>query len=118
MGNVTKEGVIRLLSDYPDMLRKRDILKYEMEHPALLSDEEMLESMSYLRGDGSGIHSGGVSDRTYYIAMVYREKAEALNKDSRNDIARRLLPLERTVAWGRSELSICVKPQTFSIAPP
>ena len=53
--------------------------------------------MSYFHGEGAGTPSGGVSDRTLYIAMNFREKAKAMNTEIRKDIVQRLLPLEREI---------------------
>ena len=77
-------------------MQKRDILRYELEHPIEVSDNEMLEAMSFLKGSG-GVPLGGVSNKTLYIALNYHDAAGHLNADARNDLVKRLLPLENEI---------------------
>lgn len=86
-----KNYVIRELESYPWLLRQIAVLRYEMEHPVHVSAEEMLDAMSYARGDCIRTAPGHVSDKTFYIAMNYQQKADAAN----NEISVKLLELER-----------------------
>ena len=95
-----RKQVIDRLKSYPELVQKRDILRYELEHPVVVSDAEMLEAMSFLKGEG-GIPLGGVSNKTLYIAMNYHDAAERVNSEARNDLVKRLLPLENEI--GRVE---------------
>jgi hypothetical protein len=87
--------VINILENYTDTQRKIALLRYEMEHPAEISPDEMLETMSFAHGDGVGRSSGHISDKTLYIALNYQERAAAFNRDEADNIAKRLIPLER-----------------------
>ena len=93
----TKEQVIRLLKDYSKYQRKIALLRYELEHPAQISPDEMLDAMAFARGDGSGRSEGTVSNKTLYIAMNYQQKAERLNRENMDDIVQRLIPLENEI---------------------
>lgn len=97
MNNEIRNQVIERLKSYPELIQKRDILRYELEHPSMVSDEEMLEAMNFLKGSG-GIPHGGVSNKTLYIAMNYHDAAARLNSEARNDIVKRLLPLEDEIS--------------------
>lgn len=97
MNNEIRNQVIERLKSYPALIQKRNILRYELEHPTVVSDEEMLEAMNYLKGSG-GIPHGGVSNKTLYIALNYHEAAASLNAEARNDLLKRLLPLENEIA--------------------
>ena len=100
MNTEIRKQVIDRLKSYPELVQKRDILRYELEHPTVVSDAEMLEAMSFLKGEG-GIPLGGVSNKTLYIAMNYHDAAERVNTEARNDLVKRLLPLENEI--GRVE---------------
>lgn len=45
-----REYVLRELESYPRILRQIAVLRYEMEHPAKVSEEEMLDARR-LRGE-------------------------------------------------------------------
>ena len=83
------------LEAYPRILRQISVLRYEMEHPAHVSAQEMLDAMTYACGDRTGSSPGHVSDKTFYIAMNYRQKAAAANSEISEEISAKLLELER-----------------------
>lgn len=90
-----KNYVIQELEAYPRILRQISVLRYEMEHPAHVSAQEMLDAMAYACGDRTGSSPGHVSDKTFYIAMNYRQKAAAANSEISEEISAKLLELER-----------------------
>ena len=57
-----KNYVIQELEAYPRILRQISVLRYEMEHPAHVSAQEMLDAMTYACGDRTGSSPGHVSD--------------------------------------------------------
>ena len=72
MNKSDHDRVLRVLNHYPNMIRKISILRYELEHPTTVTPEDMLEPMNYAHGDGDGVLSSTVSNKTLYIAMNYR----------------------------------------------
>ena len=92
-----REKVIHVLKEYPEMKRKIGLLRFELEHPASVTPEEMIESMSFAHGDGERRSTGNPSNRTLYIAMNYQLAAEQTNADITAQILSRLLPLEQRV---------------------
>lgn len=96
MNTEVRTKVIERLKSYPELIQKRNILRYELEHPTVVSDNEMLEAMNFLKGSG-GMPHGGVSNKTLYIAMNYHEAAASMNSEVRNNLLERLLPLENEI---------------------
>ena len=88
-----KNYVIQELEAYPRILRQISVLRYEMEHPAHVSAQEMLDAMTYACGDRTGSSPGHVSDKTFYIAMNYRQKAAAANSEISEEISAKLMCL-------------------------
>jgi len=68
-----KTQILKMLENYPLNIRKIAQLRYELEHPALVSPAEMME------------------------AMNYQETAARLNDESREEIVSKLIPLEHEV---------------------
>lgn len=95
MSKSMHQYVIELLERYPDTCRKIALLRYELEHPAWVTPDEMLEAMALTREDVGGGLSGHVSDRTLYIATNYQASAERMNYAAEQEVVGRLIPLER-----------------------
>ena len=64
----------KLIAEYPDMVRDRKCLAYQIAHFRGLSAEEVIESMYTPRQDGERVQTGSLSDKTAQIAMSYRER--------------------------------------------
>lgn len=98
MSGDAKKCVQHLLEEYHKNIRKIAQLRYELEHPNLVSPAEMMEAMNFAKGTGEGSRPVGyISDKTLYIAMNYQEAAASLNDESREEIVSKLIPLEREV---------------------
>lgn len=93
-----RQYVLNLLENYASMQKKIALLRYELEHPATISAEEMINSMAFTRGDDVGRSEGMVSNKTMYIAMNYHQQAARLNQEVSDSIAQRLIPLENEVS--------------------
>ena len=91
-----KDYVVQELESYPRTLRQIAVLRYELEHPVQVSTEEMLDAMAFARGEHFGVAPGHVSDKTLYIAMNYRQKANEVNAEISGEISAKLLELEHT----------------------
>ena len=91
-----KEYVLNLLDTYQERERKIAVLRYELAHPAMVSDTEQIEMMAYGRGDGSGCTKGRVSNKTLYIALNYEEQTERMNVEAASEIANELFVLEQS----------------------
>ena len=85
MNHNAKDQVLSLLQSYRATKRKIEQLRYELEHPARVTPDEMIEAMNFAKGDGEGRPSGSVSNKTLYIAMNFQSAAdEACRFDTRS----------------------------------
>lgn len=97
MSNLSKNYVMTLLQNYRATKRKIEQLRYELEHPAKVSPDEMIEAMNFTKGDGEGRPSGSVSNKTLYIAMNFQSAADEANAALTHDLVSRLVPLEQEI---------------------
>ena len=95
MSNLSTNYVMTLLQNYRATKRKIEQLRYELEHPARVSPDEMIEAMNFAKGDGEGRSSGSVSNKTLYIAMNFQSAADGANAALTHDLVSRLVPLEQ-----------------------
>lgn len=93
----TRIKVQKLLEQYPELIRRISILRFELQRPPTISPEEMIDSMNFVRGSGEGHVAGAISNKTMYIALNYREHAERINRERLDEIASRLVPMERSI---------------------
>lgn len=75
MSTLSTNYVMSLLQNYRATKRKIQQLRYELEHPTHVTPEEMIEAMSFAKGEGEGRPSGSISNKTLYIAMNYQDAA-------------------------------------------
>ena len=95
MNDVIQKQVLALLEEYPDTIRKIAIYRYELEHMANVTPDEVIGAMNFTHSDGIGMVTGHISNKTAYIALHYQEKAEALTEETTGKLAARLWDLEQ-----------------------
>lgn len=95
MNNEMRTRVINLLETCPERQRRISLLHYELEHPARLSDTEMIGAMALGHSEGSNHVKGHVSDKTLYIALNYQSRADKINADVKEEIVVQLVELEQ-----------------------
>lgn len=94
-----REQVIEELKAYPDLKRKVLLLRYEQEHPARISDSEVIDSMALSRPVSNGIRSSGfISDKTMRIASQFRDEKERLNQGTLMEITQELCGIENKIS--------------------
>lgn len=98
MNNEVRTHVISLLETCPERRRQIALLHYELEHPARLSDSEMIGAMALGHSEGGSHVKGHVSDKTLYIALNYQNRASKVNADIKEEIVLQLVELEREQA--------------------
>ena len=98
MQNKTTEEVVSMLKDYSAKKLRISVLRYELEHPANISLDDVIDSMSFAKGTGERRSVGHVSNKTMYIALNYRQDAAALNAATSDEIMTELLRLENETA--------------------
>ena len=97
MSNLSMNCVMTLLHNYRATKRKIEQLRYELEHPARVTPDEMIEAMNFAKGDGEGRPSGSVSNKTLYIAMNFQSAVDEANAALTHDLVSRLVPLEQEI---------------------
>ena len=95
MANEMKVYVLELLENYHKRAREIALLRYELAHPVRVTEDELIEAMSYAHQDGVGRPEGHISNKTLYIALNYREQAGRLNTENVGEISAKLTRLER-----------------------
>lgn len=96
MSDQMKRQVLSLLNNYTDISRKISALRYELEHPAHVTPQEMLEVMNFHHTDATGGASGsGKSDKTCSVALGFRDRADAANGEIVQDIIKDLCRMEQ-----------------------
>ena len=95
MSETIKEYVLELLNNFHEKQLQIALLRYEMEHPAHVSEDEMIETLSYGHSGILGGSPGHISNKTLYIALNYQDKTSEANAEAINDIAVRLSELEQ-----------------------
>ena len=94
-----REQVIDDLKQYPELKKKVILLRYEQEHPARLSDSEVIDSMALSRPVSDGIRPAGfISDKTMRIATQFRDKKDRLNQETIMEIAQELYAVEQQLS--------------------
>ena len=94
MDETIRQQVMDLLTNYRENQRKIALLRYGLEHPAHITAEDMIESLTFKHGEGEGSAQGHISNKTMYIALNYRDKLENSNTETIDEIALRLTDLE------------------------
>ena len=93
--NSIKNAVMDMLLNFRTNELQIKLLHYEMEHPATVSANEMIDALSFSHSDVIGGTSGHVSNKTLYIALNYQDRANHVNAEAIDEIAVRLNELER-----------------------
>lgn len=97
--DTVREQVIDDLKQYPELKKKVILLRYEQEHPAKISDSEVIDSMALSRPVSDGIRPAGfISDKTMRIATQFRDKKDRLNQETIMEIAQELYTVEQQIS--------------------
>lgn len=93
-----RKRVIDTLKAYPKKTQQIRLLRYELEHPSRISEEELIESLSLSKSeDGGGRTKGRISNKTMMIALQVQDAAQRMNGDVVMEIAQELADLEAEV---------------------
>lgn len=94
-----KEKVVEALKNYAAKKKKISLLRYELEHPSHVSEEELIESLSLSKSsDGGAGHTGHVSNKTMMIALQFQDEAQRMNSEVVVQVAQELDTLEAELA--------------------
>lgn len=91
--------VIEDLKSYHLLKKKMALLRFEQEHPARVSDDEVIDSMALSRPVSDSIRTTGfISDKTMRIAAQFRDTRDRLNQSTSMEIAQELHVVEQQIS--------------------
>ena len=93
--NDTRTMVMTLLNQYRENQRRMDLLHYELEHPTTVSEDEMIEALTFGHTDHTGTSAKRISDKTHFAALNYQAKAKKANEEALSEILLELSKLEK-----------------------
>ena len=94
MSTETVKYVTGLLEGYQKDTRRMEALRFELNYPRQVTPDEMIESMNFGHGDGSGISKGNISNKTLYIASNYMDRTIHLNTEATDEVFNLLCSME------------------------
>lgn len=94
MGIEMRKHVLDLLDSYHRRTRDIALLRYELAHPAQVTEDEVIDAMSYAHQEGTGRPEGHISNKTLYIALNYQDQAKRINQEVFGEISAKLTDLE------------------------
>ena len=86
--------ILQLLESSQERNRKISLLHYELSHSAQTSGREMIEAMALGHGENGRNVGGHISDKTFYIALNYQNRADKLNASLKQEIVGQLVEFE------------------------
>lgn len=92
-----KKYVVSLLENYRMYVQQIGVLRYELSNSKQLDPNEVLGAMAFAKGEGGSPSVGHISDKTYFIAMNYRDKTASINSEGIASIAQELADLEQKI---------------------
>ena len=95
-----RKMIIGLLERYPEKKRKMEQLRYELDNPAQIGENELIESLSFPTS-GESRASSHVSNKTMKIALHYQDTLRHMNFGTVTEIVQDLRTLESEI--GRIE---------------
>lgn len=87
--------VLNLLQSYHTRRLQMELLRYELYHPTKISLQDVIDTMSFDCCRDNGHVEGHISDKTFAVAINYREQARKLNKSNAEGIAKNLWALQQ-----------------------
>lgn len=70
-----------MFSEYKKMRREMSMIAYQLSHFTGISEEDIIESMTFSRPDGERVQTSGISHKTETIALKVRELVEKENSE-------------------------------------
>ena len=95
MNTEMKNRVLELQDNYHKRARLIALLRYELAHPAQVTEKDLIGAMNFARQEGAGRPEGHISNKTLYIALNYQDRARQLNAETFQEISAQLMKLEQ-----------------------
>lgn len=98
------ERTEKLMRDYPQLVMERTCLENQLVNFKGVTETELIDSMLYSRPQGDRVQKTGISDKTAYIAITYRDKMDRINSDWKNYLARKLAVISDEIEFFEAAL--------------
>lgn len=76
-----REHVEKMISEYPRMLKKRALLKTQIESYQPVTVADVIDSMTFSQPEGERVQTSNITDKTCTIALFFRDKVNQLNEE-------------------------------------
>ncbi|NSW92782.1 MAG: hypothetical protein HPY74_19440 [Firmicutes bacterium] len=90
----TKEYVEYLLKNYNRIKKDIEYLKFELEHLQNITEDETIEALCFKQPVGEKVDTGGISDKTARIALIFRQYMQRMNNNARVEIVKEIRAAE------------------------
>ena len=65
-----------VLDKYQELKKEQTVLKFQLSRFKGISEDDIIESMTFSHADGERVQTSGVSDKTGKIAVNYKKIAD------------------------------------------
>lgn len=100
-----RERIETLIRDYPKNKMELKCLEHQLRNFRGVSREEMIETMYFTQPDGERVQTSGVSDKTASIALSYRERMDAINREWYEYLEKQYASLAEEVGFFESAIN-------------
>jgi hypothetical protein len=83
------EMVEKMMKEYQHMLMEISCLENQIKNFRGISEEDMIDSMYFSKGEGECIQTSEVSDKTARIAISYRQKMLMVDNEWQNHLLKK-----------------------------
>lgn len=97
-----RERIEQLIRDYPQNKMELECLEHQIRTFKGITEEEMIDTMYFTQPEGERVQTSGVSDKTARIAMNYRERMDAINKEWYQHLEKQYVSLAEEVRFFES----------------
>ncbi|MDP4180858.1 MAG: hypothetical protein Q8942_07175 [Bacillota bacterium] len=101
----TMKYVEYMLKNYTEIKTDIELLKFDLECFEGIKHEETIEDLTFSHSNNERVQTSALADRTSKVAMIYKQVTARLNKESINEIKRKISLNEFEI----SRLEYCVR---------
>lgn len=98
------ERVERMVKEYPSMVMERDCLRHQLANFQGITEEEVIDSMTFSSPEGERVQTSNITDKTASIAISFRDRVHRINRDWIDHLTVKLLALEEEIDFFHSAI--------------
>lgn len=88
-----------VLDKYQELKKEQTVLKFQLSRFKGISEDDIIESMTFSHADGERVQTSGVSDKTGKIAVNYKKIADRENEEWMSYLISRLEYVEAEIEF-------------------